>query len=197
MSGESGNLSRSVLWATLVAVTLLHVYPQNAAAARALRWFGIDRAGSRPSPLGEREYDLRAAGYKYHMNDLAAAVGLGNLQNFPQRLARRQRIGAHYREALANVPGLQLLRLDPDRTHAYWIFTVLVEQRESFIRELAEQGIPASVVHRRIDRNTLFGSPEQLPGQERFDAYQVSIPVHEGLSDAEVERIVSVIHMGW
>jgi perosamine synthetase len=162
------------------------------------RWFGIDRPNSRPSILGEREYDIDAVGYKYHMNDLAAAVGLGNLEDFPQRLARRQRIGSYYRKHLQNVPGLQLLRLDDDRTHAYWLFTVLVERREDFIRKLAENGIPSSVVHLRIDHNSVFGGVrDDLPGQAAFNECQAAIPVHDGLGDEDIERIVASIRGGW
>jgi perosamine synthetase len=170
----------------------------DARAAFCRRWFGIDRPNSRPSILGERDYDLQAVGYKYHMNDLAAAVGLGNLEDFPERLTRRQRIGACYREALANVPGLQLLRLEKDRTHAYWLFTVLVDRREDFIRKLASEGIPASVVHLRIDRNSVFGSVRtDLAGQAEFNDRQVALPVHEGLTDGVVEMIVNHIRGGW
>ena len=45
-------------------------------AARRRRWFGIDRERDQPSILGERVYDLNEIGFKYHMNDVAAAVGL-------------------------------------------------------------------------------------------------------------------------
>ena len=170
----------------------------DARAAFSRRWFGIDRANSRPSILGEREYDLDAVGYKYHMNDLAAAVGLGNLEDFPQRLARRQWIGSYYRKHLLNVPGLQLLRLDDDRTHAYWLFTVLVERRKDFIRKLAENGIPSSVVHLRIDHNSVFGGArDDLPGQAAFNECQVAIPVHDGLADEDVERVIASIRGGW
>lgn len=172
--------------------------PRDAHAARVRRWFGIDRSESPPSVLGERQYDLNVLGFKYHMNDLAAGIGLGNLHDFPERLARRQRIGAYYRDRLAGTPGLELLRQDNDRTHACWLFTVLVKRRERFIRTLAEHGIPASVVHLRIDRNTLFRGPRnELPGQDKFDAEQVSIPVHDGLTDTEVDKIVSTIRQGW
>src|SRR5262249_26246828 len=51
------------------------------------RWLGIDRVNDKPDLLGERVYDLDRVGYKYHMNDVAAAIGLGNLESFPQRLA--------------------------------------------------------------------------------------------------------------
>jgi perosamine synthetase len=172
--------------------------PADAQAALARRWFGIDRANSTTSPLGERQYDLNVLGFKYHMNDLAAGVGLGNLHDFSERLRRRQKTGAYYRDELADVLGLQLLRYDTDRTHAYWLFTLLVERRERFIRKLAEHEIPASVVHLRIDQNTLFHSSRRhLPGQENFDAHQVSIPAHDGLTDAEIEKIVSTVKEGW
>jgi perosamine synthetase len=162
------------------------------------RWFGIDRANSKASILGEREYDIDAVGYKYHMNDLAAALGLGNLTDFPGRLARRQQIGAHYREQLRSMPGLQLLSVCSDRTHAYWLFTVLVERREDFILRLSELGIPASVVHLRIDRNSVFGELRRdLLGQALFNERQVSIPVHEGLSDEAVEAVVKAVRSGW
>ena len=170
----------------------------DARAAMARRWFGIDRVDSKPSILGERQYDIGAVGYKYHMNDLAAAVGLGNLEDFPDRLVRRQQIGAYYRKQLADVPGLQLLRLDDDRTHAYWLFTVLVERRENFIRELASRGIPASVVHLRIDHNSVFGGlRDDLPGQTEFNGRQVAIPLHEGLSDDNVEAVIRAVRSGW
>jgi len=167
-------------------------------SARKQRWFGIDRINSKPSILGEREFDISQVGYKYHMNNVAAAIGLGNLEDFPQRLTRRQQVGAYYREQLSDVPGLQLLRLDGDRTHAYWLFTVLVERREDFICKLAEQGIPVSVVHLRIDHNSVFGGlRDDLPGQAEFNERQLSIPVHEGLRAEDLERIVSIIRSGW
>ena len=170
----------------------------DARAAFSRRWFGVDRASSRPSILGEREYDIDAVGYKYHMNDLAAAVGLGNLEDFPQRLARRQQLGAYYREQLRKVSGLQLLRLDNDRTHAYWLFTVLVDRREDFIRKLADYGVPASVVHLRIDHNSAFGGTRpDLPGQAKFNDRQVALPVHEGLTDEDVEMVLNHIRGGW
>lgn len=162
------------------------------------RWFGIDRTNSQPSILGERVYDIEAVGYKYHMNDLAAAVGLGNLDDFPLRLARRQQIGESYRAQLADIPGLQLLRQGTDRTHAYWLFTLLVERREDFIRKLAEKGITASVVHLRIDHNSVFGGiREDLLGQAEFNQVQVAIPVHERLKPEEVYMIVREIKSGW
>lgn len=162
------------------------------------RWFGIDRKRDLPSILGERQYNLHNVGYKYHLNDLAAAVGLGNLETFPQRLARRRAIHTRYRTDLVNVPGLMLLRQDADRESACWLFTVRVQQREALIRKLAAGKIPASVVHQRIDRNELFrGVRDDLPGQTLFDAEQLALPLHEALTDDDVSRVIAAVRGGW
>jgi perosamine synthetase len=167
-------------------------------AARARRWFGIDRDNSVPSLLGERDFDIKVLGYKYHMNDLAASLGLGNLEEFPKNLARREAIARRYRQQLAGVPGLQLLRLDDDRTHANWLFTVLVERRDDFVTKLRDRGVPASVVHRRIDRYSVFGpAREELPGQAQFDQKQVALPLHSQLTSDEVEQVIGAVLSGW
>lgn len=172
--------------------------PEDERQARVRRWFGIDRASSQPSILGERAYDIGAVGYKYHMNDLAAAVGLGNLIDFPQRLLRRQTLGNRYREELAGIPGVKLLRHESDRTHAFWLFTMLVDRREDFIRKLQSAGVPSSVVHLRIDHNSVFGGlRDDLPGQATFNERQIAIPVHEGLTEDDVALIVKTIRSGW
>jgi perosamine synthetase len=60
------------------------------------------------------------------------------------------------------------------------------------------KGIPASVVHLRIDRNSVFGGiREDLAGQAEFNEKQIAIPVHEKLSDDEIDLIVKTIKAGW
>lgn len=166
--------------------------------ARVRRWFAIDREGSSPSILGERIYDATVLGYKYHMNNLAAALGLGNLVQIQAVLARYRAIAARYAEGLAGVPGLRRLRRADDRRSAHWFFPLLVERREDFIRMLAARDCVASVVHRRIDRNTVFGGMrDDLPGQAYFDEHQCALPIHAALTDDEVERIIAAARGGW
>jgi perosamine synthetase len=172
--------------------------PADEEQARKRRWFGIDRERSEPSILGERLYDIDAIGFKYHMNDLAAALGLGNLETLAARLKRRRDIGAHYNRELSGVPGLTLLRQESDRDHAYWLFTVRVERREEFVRRLAASSVPVSVVHLGIDHNAVFGGARgDLPGQAEFNRTQVSLPVHEGLDDEDVATVVRAVRSGW
>jgi perosamine synthetase len=166
--------------------------------ARIRRWFAIDRANSQPSILGERLYDADRVGYKYHMNDLGAAVGLGNLKDFPKIQSRLAEIAAAYRKNLTGIDGIQLLRQDADRDSGNWLFTIRVQRREDFIRALSDRGVPTSVVHLRIDKNSVFGgSRTDLPGQEIFNLEQVSLPIHFGLSDSDFTQVVSAVKSGW
>lgn len=168
------------------------------AKAKKVRWFGIDRENSKASILGEREYDVNELGYKYHMNDLAAAVGLGNLEDFNKNLKRRRDIAAIYRDELKNVPGIKLLVHEDDRESACWLFTILVKRRTDFIKKLKTHNIPASVVHLRIDKNSIFGGiTPDLSGQERFNEDQVAIPLHNALTDMDVISIIRSIKKGW
>jgi len=178
--------------------TLCCLREEDYREARRERWFGIDRERDKTSVLGERVYNLNRIGFKYHLNDLSAAVGLGNLLDLPVNLAKHREIARTYRENLEGVAGLKHLEYNTDRVSSYWIFTVLVDRRNDFVRALSARGVPASVVHQRIDRNRVFGGiKEDLSGQVFFDDRQISLPVHAGLSDEDVAHVIKAVQYGW
>lgn len=162
------------------------------------RWFGIDRLNRKPSPLGQPEWDIAELGYKYHMNDICAAMGLAQLDVFEAAQARRQSLNALYREQLANVPGLSLLEEKSDRVNACWLFTVRVERRLQFIQAVKSRGIDCAVWHQRIDRNSIFGGERpDLPNQARFNDEQVSIPCRDTMMDEEAHEVILAVKAGW
>ncbi len=166
--------------------------------ARARRWFCIDRANSAPSFLGERVYDAESVGYKYHLSDLGAAIGLGNLKVFPQVLAWLREIDSRYRKAFAGIDGLTLLERKDDRQSACWLFTLLAERRDDFLCALQSRGVPASVFHQRIDRNSVFGGVRRdLPNMARFNEHQAAVPLNAGLTEEEVETVIAAVKAGW
>ncbi|MEO6327867.1 MAG: DegT/DnrJ/EryC1/StrS family aminotransferase [Ginsengibacter sp.] len=165
----------------------------------ALRWFGIDRKNSPVSLLGEREYNLTEVGYKYHLNDYAAALGLANIDCLQSNLERRREIADYYDNELKGVKGIELFKYEKDRKSSYWLYGFHVENRESFILKLKQAGIPSSVVHLGIHKNNIFKEhlKEQLTVQYTFDNSQIHIPVHNDLEKTQIEFIVSTIKAGW
>ncbi len=162
------------------------------------RWFGIDRKNAATSLLGERQYNVSEVGFKYHLNDYAAVLGLANLEGYKNRLEHRQMLAAVYDRELAALSGIKLFQYKADRKSAYWLYGFHVEKRENFIFALKEKGITASVIHQRIDRNSVFGGlRNDLPAQEDFDTSQIHIPIHDALTLEKVNYIVKCIKRGW
>lgn len=162
------------------------------------RWFGIDRDRRRPSVLGEPQWDVSEVGFKYHMNDIAAAIGVEHLADIDIILDQRRRFARIYREGIGTVSGITLFEAQPDRESAFWVFDIHVENRDEFIRMLKSKGVEASVVHQRIDRNSVFGGlRHDLPMLEKFNKSHVALPIHNGLLEQDIHYIVKCVREGW
>lgn len=165
--------------------------------ARRLRWFGVDR--DRKGRAWDDDFE--EAGYKFHMNDVSAALGLLQLPELPAILRRRRKIATRYRTAFAEVEGLEYQRSDYACEPAYWLFTVLVERRGDFIKALDAAGIDASPVHFRNDFYAAFArcTAGNDTGADTtwFDSRMVCIPVGEWMADEDVDRVIEAVQGGW
>lgn len=163
-----------------------------------LRWYGIDRETDRKD--SRIEEDIKEWGYKFHMNDVCAVIGIVQL-DFIDKILEKHRLNAmKYDMALAD--GEMSTRLfyqpaviNPDGC-AYWLYTMLLpnkEKRLEFMQFMKENGVMVSQVHARNDTHTTFrDSRVILPGVTAFTERMVCIPVHHGLSDKDVDRIISL-----
>lgn len=162
------------------------------AEGRKFRWFGIDRAAPRI------EVDVRSVGYKYHMNNVTATIGLVQLDYIKTVIARHIANGRFFDRALRDVDGLSLCSWESRAEPSYWFYTVLVEDRENFCRHLAARGIACSQVHKRNDRHTVFAASHcELPGLDAFFEKMVHIPCGWWINDEQREYIVEIIKHGW
>jgi perosamine synthetase len=163
-----------------------------------LRWFGIDKKQVQRNENGERIFDLDELGYKYHMNDYTAALGLGNLEGLKERINRRYGYAQIYNQRLEGTSGIISLPVPKDNKPSHWLYTMLVENRNNLILKLKSCGVMASTVDTRIDRKSVFNTRDlYLPGQNRFEAKQVSIPCTSSMSLDDVNYIIEKIKEGW
>ncbi|MDO8653792.1 MAG: DegT/DnrJ/EryC1/StrS family aminotransferase [Undibacterium sp.] len=162
------------------------------AEGRKFRWFGIDRAAPRT------EVDVSTVGYKYHMNNVTATIGLVQLDYIAPVIARHIANGKYFDQALQDIPGLSLCQWDAQAEPSYWFYTVLVKDREKFSRHLSANGIANSQAHKRNDLHSVFSSSRcNLPGLDAFYEKMIHIPCGWWVSDAQREFIVNVIRQGW
>ena len=167
---------------------------------RIRRWFGIDRVNRTPSDVwpGYYEWPQVALGFKYHMNNLCAAIGLGNLSAWDKIIDWRRWVVEQYRTELADVPGVTLFERKPDRVSGDWLFTMHVEDRANFHRMMAGQGIETSVCHIRNDLHPVFGHVrDDLPVLDRYVQTYISIPLHNNMTAADVAHVINAIKGGW
>lgn len=159
---------------------------------RKFRWFGIDRAAPRT------EVDVASVGYKYHMNNVTATIGLVQLNHIASVISRHIANGRYFDRALQGIPGLSLCRWEQHAEPSYWFYTVLVEDRKNFERHLATRGIASSQAHKRNDRHSVFAASRcELPGLDAFYEKMIHIPCGWWIDDERREYIADVIRQGW
>lgn len=157
-----------------------------------LRWYGIDRETERKDFRCEE--DVTEWGYKFHMNDVAATIGLKQLEYVSEILRKHRENAEYFRQRLVGLSQLTLLNYQPDRESSYWLFTLRVRNRLQFMAEMKRAGIVVSQVHARNDLHTMFKKfRSNLPGVDEFVEEQVSIPVGWWVTPEQREYIADTI----
>lgn len=164
--------------------------PEQMERARLLRWYGLDR---RSKADFRCEQNITEVGYKYHMNDIAAAIGLANIRGVRGRIAAH-RLNAHHYDQTLGSPDVYC-QDPPDPRSPAWLYTLLVEDRAGFIAHMADRGVACSPVHARNDTHAAFHFPNgPLPGVDHFASRNVAIPVGWWLTMDERRQVVEAVH---
>lgn len=164
--------------------------------SKLIRWYGIDRNSNRKD--FRCEADILEWGFKFHMNDVCATIGMENFKHVNKIVGKHQSNAKYYDDNLKDVDGLTLLKRHDDRESAFWIYSMLVEDRDNFYSWMRECGIVASQVHERNDKHTCvqeYKSP--LPTLSKTIGKVVSIPVGWWVTQEQREYIVDCIKKGW
>lgn len=160
--------------------------------ARKLRWFGLDKKVPR------LENDITEAGYKYHMNNVNATIGLVQLKCLKENVFRYVENGRYFDEALKGVTDITIIPYYKNTEPSYWLYTIIVERRDDFIKMMADNGIMASPLHLRNDRHSVFQAQNiETPNLDVFYDSYVHIPCGWWVSDLDREYIVQTIIKGW
>lgn len=161
-----------------------------------IRWYGIDREGNRKD--FRCEADILEWGFKFHMNDVNATIGIENLKDADWIISKHRDNAKYYDENLKGVKGVTLLDRHPDHNSAFWIYSMLVDNRDGFYKHMKDCGIVVSQVHERNDKHTAvkeYRTP--LPTLDSIIGKVVSIPVGWWVTEEERKYIVDCIKKGW
>lgn len=159
--------------------------------ARRLRWFGLAKGVPRT------EVDITTPGFKYNMHNVAATIGLAQLECIAPRIERHKENGRFFDAALSKIPGLAVTRIESGAEPSYWLYTVLSDDDEGVVARLAEAGVAASKLHRPNHLHSVFAPMRrEMPGLETYYRRLTHIPCGWWVTDEDRERIVDALRRG-
>lgn len=149
--------------------------------------------------LGAWEYDIIGPWYKCNMTDIMAAIGLRQLDRYPQLLERRKEIIAKY-DAMCDVLGVfHLNHYGVDYTSSGHLYLTRIpgideKTRNEIIEKLAERGVATNVHYKPLPMMTAYKAYgwkiEDFPNAYDYYRNLITLPLHTKLSDEDVEYVV-------
>lgn len=181
--------------------------PTLAERMRVMRLHGINRdAFDRfQSKTPAWYYEVVAPGYKYNLNDMAAALGRVQLTRIDAFAERRNALARRYQDAFAGLPIIDAPRPAQGDTHAWHIYAIRLtvsdgdlDTRTRFIEALSAAGIGTSVhyipLHRQpYWRDTYDLTASAYPQADRAYHGLVSLPLYTLMSDADQDRVIDAV----
>lgn len=149
-----------------------------------------------------RRYWHPIIGYNYRMTNIAAAIGLGQIEMADYHLAERRRIALRYLKNFEplRAQGLIALPVEPPGYHnVYWLFCLVLggggAERRERIRDilLNEHGIETRPFFVPMHHLPMYQCAGQLPITDFLGEHGMNLPTYSGLTDAEIDQISTIM----
>lgn len=151
--------------------------------------------------LPGRAYDHDEVGYNYRLSNVAAALGLAQLEQLAELLAARRAVAARYDAAIASLPWLRPAARAAWADPSFWLYSASLRgasgdpARDDVLDALAREGIDARPIWTPLHRTQLHRDVPRLGGEVADDIFEraVSLPSSSSLSEAAQERVVGAL----
>ena len=190
-TAEGGALT----WRTIPGISNEDIYKK----LQLLSLHGQSKDALAKTQLGAWEYDIVGTYYKCNMTDVAAAIGLKQLERYPEMLARRKAIIQKFDSAFRPI-GVETLEHYTDEWessgHLYLtrIPGITLEQRNDIITKMAERGVACNVHYKPLPLHTAYKNMgfdiADYPNAYNHFANEISLPLHTCLTDDDVEYVI-------
>lgn len=169
-----------------------------------LRWLGIDKdTWSREEVIKKGSYrsygwyyDVKALGFKYHMNDLTAAIGIVQLNKLKETNKKRAMLVKNYGKRLKKIKWLTLPAVKPWAKSSYHNYVVKTPFRDKLNLFLKERGISTGVHYMPIHHFTYYKKIKikaDVPKTEKIWTQLLTLPLYPSLSVKDQNRIIEKI----
>ena len=147
------------------------------------------------------EYLHDEIGYNYRLTNLAAALGVAQLERLPAFIERKQQIAARYDAAFDGLPGMTVPPRPAWALPTLWLYSVLIDpattgvDRKWMLDQLAAKGIQTRPVWAPAHVMPFYREAPRLGGAvgDRLFAQGLSLPCSTGLTDADQDRVIDAV----
>jgi len=167
---------------------------------RTLRLHGMSKGASERYVGKYKHWDMEICGWKYNMDNIQAALLIGQLERIEEQLAIRETIARRYEEAFSGIEGLDFPKVVPGSKSARHLFTIWVDpkRRDTVLWDLQNEGIGVAVNFRAIHllkfyREQYGYNKGAFPVAEKIGDSTISIPLYPGLKQEEIIYIIETV----
>jgi len=140
-------------------------------------------------------------GYNYRLSNIQAAMGVAQLEQLEAYISAKRRVAATYARALANVPGITLMREAKWAFSIFWVYTVLVDEAQygmnsrALLREFVARNIQTRPLWQPLHCSPLYASMQATDCSvaERLNREALSLPCSVGLTQADQRCVIDAI----
>src|SRR5206468_882669 len=161
---------------------------------RRLRQLGVDKDTLARYNRGRGwEYDVVELGFRYHLSDVAASIGISQIKQIDQFIASRQVVCRRYQEAFSRIEGLRTLQTDYDDVAPFiYVVRVLNGRRTQLIEHLSRRNIEAGIHFVGVHTHSAFRDVRQddLSVTKRVINEVVTLPLHSNMREDFVQRVI-------
>ncbi|MFN2453707.1 MAG: DegT/DnrJ/EryC1/StrS family aminotransferase [Pyrinomonadaceae bacterium] len=147
-------------------------------------------------------YEHSEMGYNYRMSNVLAGIGRGQLQVLDERIRQRREIAFRYRDAFAELPGIELMPQAGYGLHINWLSCFLIDERkfgrsrDEIIAALDQADIESRPVWKPMHLQTLFKSVDCYGGAVGEDLFRrgICLPSSSSLTNEDQHRVVRAVY---
>lgn len=187
----------AALWKSIEGISDEDIYKKY----QLLSLHGQNKDALAKTKLGAWEYDIKGTYFKFNMTDVLAAIGLMQMERYPDMLARRRKIIEMYNNGLKDLPVKVLSHYTENYNSSGHLYLVRligksIDFRNKLIEKMAELGVATNVHYKPLPMHTAYKAMGfnimDYPNAYEMYENEITLPLHTKLTDEDIAYVLDI-----
>lgn len=192
----------AALWKSIEGISDEDIYKKY----QLLSLHGQNKDALAKTKLGAWEYDIKGTYFKCNMTDVLAAIGLMQMERYPDMLARRRKIIEMYNNGLKDLPVKVLSHYTENYNSSGHLYLVRligksIDFRNKLIEKMAELGVATNVHYKPLPMHTAYKAMGfnimDYPNAYEMYENEITLPLHTKLTDEDIAYVLDIFNKAY